>query len=250
MDTRSIVLFALVASTLAGCQPSAPPIVNVRGDNPEGQEGLTVTGKAVVRAEPDLAILSVGYGATAGTAQEARKSAQGVIQRVIASVREQGVKATEVQTRSFHLSQSYDSQRRLRQWQAHTMLEVRVRDVEQSGEVLDAAMAAGANQVQGVEYTIEALETLRAKARNEACRVAKNKADQFARALGAKLGRPVAIREFFGDEGFYRRNRNANAQVSLRMDDGPQAPRFDYDAVSPGAVGIELTVEVVYGLQQ
>lgn len=207
-----------------------------------------MTGKAIIRANPDLAILRLGYSATAWTAQQARKRAQGTIQNVIAAIQRQGVEQGDVQTASFHLSQSYDYQRKLRQWAAQTMLEVRVHDVNKSGEVLDAAMGAGANQVAGVEYTIESLEKLRARAREEACRVAKDKADQFAKALGAKLGRPVAIREYFGEDDYYRRSRSANAQYSMQM---PAAEaRTDYDAVAPGTVGIDLTVEVVYGLQQ
>lgn len=249
METRRPLLAAaFLAAALAGCQPAPAPSVTIAGQTPYGQEGLTVTGKAVIRANPDLAILRLGYTVGARTAQDARKLAQGAIQNVILAIQKQGVEPSGVQTTSFHLSQAYDYERKARRWEARTMLEVRVRDVDRSGEVLDAAMGAGANQVQGIEYTIESLERLRARAREEACRVAKAKADQFAKTLGAKLGRPVAIREYFGDEDYFRRARNANAQWSAKM---PAAEaRYDYDAVAPGTVGVELTVEVVYGLQQ
>jgi uncharacterized protein YggE len=238
-------LAAAFALTMHGCQP-APPNVYVSQDTPYGEEGLRVTGKAVIRANPDLAVLRLGCTFTGSRAQDARRRTESTIARVIAAMLRHGVAAKDVRTETFTLDQTYDPLRQARYWRSSTILEVRLRNVQTAGAVLDAALDAGANDVRGIDFTIEALEKLRAQAREEACRVAKEKAEQVTRALGARLGQPVAIREFSGDEG-WRRMRFANAQVARESISA--APAAD-GAVAAGTVGVELTVEVVYRLER
>jgi uncharacterized protein YggE len=72
-----------------------------------------------------------------------------------------------------------------------------MRQVEKVAEVIDAAVGAGANGMADVRFSVtEArMEELREKAREEAIKVARRKAEQISRLLDFQLGKPVAVSE-------------------------------------------------------
>lgn len=125
------------------------------------------------------------------------------------------------------------------------MLEIRIRDVAKTGEVLDACLDAGSNKVDSIEYTIENLATLRSKARDEACRVAKAKAEQYATNLGVKIGRPTMISE--SDPRGWSYSNNTMAQ-SMSYESAGDARGPADEVLSSGSVSVSLRVDVTYQL--
>jgi uncharacterized protein YggE len=75
---------------------------------------------------------------------------------------------------------------------------VSVRKLDRLGEVIGAAMSAGANQMHGFELTIEDPAPLRDQARKKAVEQAIAKARQLARESGVKLGSVIEVREVGG----------------------------------------------------
>src|SRR5690606_32733575 len=91
----------------------------------------------------------------------------------------------------------------------------------QAGAVLEAAMSAGANQVSGVEYTVEDLQTVRSEARDAACKVVQEKADQYAQNFGVKLGAPSHIAENTPENWYYGRNTYSNMVFDANAEASP-----------------------------
>jgi uncharacterized protein YggE len=110
-------------------------------------------------------------------------------------------------------------------------------------------MDAGANEVDGVQFTVENKNALRAKAREEAARVASDKADQLAKLLGGKKGRPVSITDV-AVQTYYPwagERYAANAQIAMDAPRG-EAKTDPESAFSSGSVSVEVRIEVVYAL--
>ncbi|MCQ7029683.1 SIMPL domain-containing protein, partial [Escherichia coli] len=92
---------------------------------------------------------------------------------------------TELSTGAYGLRPVYASQRdggepRITGYQASNIVHVKTRELARVGEIIDAALLAGANQVQRIGFTLsnetvpreEALRTAAAKARREAGAIA------------------------------------------------------------------------------
>src|ERR1700687_5706940 len=82
-------------------------------------------------------------------------------------------------------------------YRASTTVRVTVRQIDQVGAVLDAAVAAGANQIYGITFGLNDSEPLLAQARDKAILNAKAKAEAMAKTAGIKLVKIVNISESF-----------------------------------------------------
>ncbi len=71
------------------------------------------------------------------------------------------------------------------------------------GNVLDAAIEAGANQIYGVTFSLENPKTMAETARTQAVADAKAKAGSLADLTGVKLGPVVSVSEVVGQSGTY-----------------------------------------------
>lgn len=241
---RRIPFFVIGVGMLAlsGCQPAQVTVMSPSGL----PQGLQVSGSATVRATPTLVVIRLGCEHSDRLPSNAKKRTDEGIRKVIAAVKAQGVAAEEVQTTDFGLDSSMDSRTKLITWRCVNYLEIRVKDVPKAGQVLEAALNAGANSVNGVDYTIEELQELRVKARDEACTVAKAKAQQLARNLGVTLGTPTSVSEHYPGGWVY--NRYA-AQQNVMSYSAPEARSNPETILSAGSVSVELTVEVTYALK-
>jgi uncharacterized protein YggE len=93
---------AVLLAVLAGC--SRPPNVTVSGNSPYGQEGLRVTGTAVVHAKPDYALVTLGC-TSSGSRAGATKTANAVaMRRVLDALRAAGVQNKDIQTVSYTMN--------------------------------------------------------------------------------------------------------------------------------------------------
>jgi len=239
---RNLALLGFALAIFAtGCQP-APVIVQT---NPQNQ-GLKVSGTATVRVKPTLVVVHLGVSHTNPRPSGAKSATEEAIRKIAAAVKAAGVGEKDLQTTRFQLSRGYNSRGEPSGWQCSTQLELRIKDVDRASAVLEAALDAGANQVSHVDYTVEELQEVRAQARDEACRVAKSKADQYAKNFGLKLGAPTAVSENAPENwGFYGSNRATQSM----MDSGPAESAAEAEQIlSSGSVAVTLTVQVTYPL--
>jgi uncharacterized protein YggE len=201
---------------------------------------ITVSGEGRVTAVPDIAELR--FGVQTGrqpTAQAVMESLQKAMTAVIDSVRAQGVEEKDIRTESLWLNPAYDwtEQGRIdRGYEANQNLLVKIRDLTKIGSVLTAATAAGANQIGGVQLTIDDPETLRTQAREEAIVEAQQKAQLLASQLGVVLG---TLRGFSEGGGF-------PPIVPLYERAIPMAAGGDELPVPTGEQEIHVTVNLTY----
>ncbi|TSC59077.1 MAG: hypothetical protein Greene041619_99 [Candidatus Peregrinibacteria bacterium Greene0416_19] len=158
---------------------------------------INVSGEGKVSAAPDIAELSLGV--TTGrqpTATQAKSMLDEKMNAVFDAVKEVGIPEKDIRTEQLSLNPAYDwkdGQQTLRGYEATESLRVKVRDLDNVSDVLQAATLAGANQAGGVAFTFDDPEKPRAQAREGAIEQAQSKAAVLARQLGMRLGR---IRSF------------------------------------------------------
>jgi uncharacterized protein YggE len=121
---------------------------------------LTVTGEAEVSAAPDLAVVRLGVEAQAKTAAGAQGQVNTTGAAIARALREAGVEESEIQTSGLTLGPVYTrpgdrgGEPKVAGYRAQNVVRVRLTDMDRVGPVLDAALAAGANRVEGVEFSL------------------------------------------------------------------------------------------------
>src|SRR6476469_3208756 len=160
---------------------------------------VTVTGEASVSIAPDAAVIRIGVSTQAKTAGEASDANAQKMNAVLGSIKNSGVAERDVQTAWLSIQPQYDSSRpgapHLIGFQVTNQVMVKIRDIKSLPVVLDRAIAAGANEMSGIEFVVSEQSKLLDKARDEAIADARRKADLYVKAAGARLGQVIAITE-------------------------------------------------------
>lgn len=229
------------------------------GERPEGDTmkhpghtttTVAVSGDAELRVDPDLATVSLGVTAQAEDAGEAQAQVNRTASAILQAVRDLEIEEDAVQTSRLSLSPVYDNRRpregqmepqepRIVGYRASNVVSVRLDDLTKVGPVIDATVKAGANQVQGVSFSLEDDADTRMKALGQAVEAAKAKAETVAEALGMKLGRALQVEE----SGIsMERPQMAYQEMAMRVSNSGGAQ------VSSGQVAVNARVEVRYEL--
>jgi uncharacterized protein len=159
-------------------------------------EGITVTGMGVVRTVPDRAEISFGVVTQGRTASQALSANDAAIERVVAALRQAGIAAADIQTRSFSISpRSSEEGDEILGYTAENTVSVLLRNLDRAGAVIDAAVAAGANQVFGPSLSRSNATELYRNALRAGVADARAKAQEIASAAGVSLGQVVGVVE-------------------------------------------------------
>jgi hypothetical protein len=158
---------------------------------------LTMNGEGEVRAAPDSVTVSAGVTSQAPTAAAALSANTARMQSVFAALKKLGVADKDMQTSNFSVSQQMgDGQPpHVTGYQVNNQVRARLDDVGKLGAALDALVAAGANQLNGIDFTIKDSASLLTEARGQAVADARAKAETYAKAAGVSLGPILSISE-------------------------------------------------------
>jgi len=163
---------------------------------------ITVVGEGTANVVPDLAMIQAGVTTQGKTAREASEANSTAMTNVLAALKANGIAERDIQTAQFSIRPVHDSRRegdnRIVGFQATNQISVRVRALAKIATVLDQMIAAGANNVSGIEFTVSERSRLLDNARTQAVAEARRKADLLARAAGVRMGRATAIIEHSG----------------------------------------------------
>jgi len=172
----------------------AQPIAGTRLD-------VSATGEAT--RVPDVAIISAGVVTRAATARAALQQNAAQMERVRAALKRAGIADRDIQTSNISLNPEYryvqDQPPRLTGYTASNQVSVRFRDIAKSGDILDALVAEGANQINGPNLTIDKPEEALDEARTKAIAIGRARADIYARALGMRVVRLLSVSESGGN---------------------------------------------------
>ena len=201
---------------------------------------ISVTGEATVSVAPDLAKIDAGVVTQAKTAREASEANNAAMGRVLLGLKGAGIDEKDFQTSRLSLYPQYSTNNAgpnvVVGYQVSNRVTVKLRDVTRVASVIDTLVAAGANNIGGINFMVSGASKLLDDAREQAVADARRKAEIYARAAGVTLGAPLSISEEGAPAPMFRGKMVAGMAAS--------AP------VAQGEETLSVTVSVSWAIKQ
>ena len=207
--------------------------------------GIHAAGVGTVSGEPDIVVISLGVEALRDSVSEARDDAARALAAIVEELRSAGVAEDDIRTARFSINPRYeyvrDGQQQLLGFQVTNTLNVTLRDLNATGDVVDRAVTAGGDltRVQSVSFQIEDTTALEEEARVLAIKDALAKADLYAEQLEVIRGPLVSISEGSFNE-FVAEARFAVAAMDSA---GPPTQFFG------GELEVSVRVQAVFAIE-
>ena len=230
LASAAVLALALVLPTSTASAEEAPT--------------LTMNGIGVARIAPDVAEITLGVVTEAKDAAKAHADNAAQATRVQNAVKALGIAERDIQTTRYDFSPVYDVKDNGRSvttgYTVTNSVVVKVRNLDNVGKVIDAALASGANRVDSLEFSASDPSAAKNAALADAARDARNKADAVAKALGVRI---VRILNVYADAQPYNTPRNFMPMMMAKE---------AYDAgtpISAGELSFEASVNIAYVIE-
>lgn len=202
---------------------------------------ISVNGTGIAVGTPDVADVQLGVESSGTDAAEVIAENTTKMDAVMEALKGLGIEDRDVQTVAYSMwvEQVYDPQHgrptgEMRYFVAN-QVRVRVRDLDMTGRLLEVALSAGANTVQGISFSLEDPEALQRVARAEALQNARAKAEELAAGLNVRLGRVQQVSEY------------SSGAAPVMMD---TMVRLEQQAaqvpIAPGSYNVTVDVQLVF----
>lgn len=207
---------------------------------------ITVIGSGQASGSPDVAYLQLGVDVTDADVGEAVTQANQTMERVRDAIVELGVAPEDIQTASFNVwsEERYNPRTGVptgeRIYRVMNTLNIVVRDMAQTGAVIEAGLGAGANNVGSLSFGIDDTSALEQQARTQAVEDARQRAEQLAEASGVTLGEPTIASEVYGEVSPTYLLGAREAAVATEMAVGAAPP------ISEGQLSVSVQVTVTF----
>lgn len=231
------VMATFAAPQTALAQDAPPNAASVQGTL------LSVSAEGKSEARPDMATINLGVTTEGQTAQAALQENARRMTALTQALRRAGVAERDIQTAnvSVYPQQQYrENQPPLTTgYQANNTVTARVRNVNNLGRVIDAAVAAGGNTIHGVSFSHQNVDAQLDAARRDAIAEARRRAELYASALGMRVHRIVAVQEGGG----------YSPPVPMPMAVRMEAAMNQATPISPGEIETRVNVNVTFELR-
>jgi len=160
---------------------------------------LAVVGEGKIEVSPDTAYVDAGITVdNRGTVKEVQDTINTINNKIVNALRDMGIEKADIKTSNYSVYPNYKYENNVNSisgYNGNATVEVKVRDTQMVSQVISTVTEAGANQIQGVRFSIDKPETYREEAREKAIENAKKQAQNLAKNLGIKIGKIINIVE-------------------------------------------------------
>lgn len=167
----------------------APNPVRNQHDNGKNRV-MTVTGVGSVSAQPNVAKINLGVETQDEELTKAQQDNAQTLNKVIDSLVQMGIPREDIQTVDYFIYPQYDyvdGKQEFRGYQVTHTIQVTIKDLSQTGKVIDTAVQNGANRVSNIEFTIDNPQQYYKRALNRALENAVSKAQTIANQMKLNL---------------------------------------------------------------
>lgn len=237
-------MFRYAAALLVAPILTAPAFaqVQVQSNGPVVSLGVTEN----VSLDPDIANLSAGVTTVAPTAVEAMRQNARQMNQVIDRIESLGIDEDDIQTSGINLNPDYQynqstGQQVFRGYRVMNRVNVKVRDIQRTGEVLDALVAVGATDIGGIGWSVDDPSDAIEQARQTAWSTGRDRAMEYARLAGYSNIRLLEVSE----------NVMADRPMPYQGDIVVTASRASVEEstpVRPGQANVSATINFTYEL--
>jgi uncharacterized protein YggE len=239
------IALVLLATPMLYSQPAeASP--SQQGQNP-GDRTITVTGYGIAYGAPDIVTMGLGVQSSNTSIPTAMDDTNTRMQAVIQALKDGGVAAEDIRTDNYSIYQDYgkvpqpsatgDQSQQETTYNVSIGVTVTVRDPNKVGDLLSAAVSAGANMVNYIQFDIANRTPLESQARSQAVNDAKSRADELAKLLGMQVGEPLTVVE----SGGY-------APGPMYGGGGGGVQAAAVPPISQGQLSVSMSVTITYAL--
>jgi uncharacterized protein YggE len=243
----ALAVLLLAAAGLAGAWMHGQLGSTVQAATPEVGTGrvITVVGQGSARVAPDIAQVSVGADTVADTVSDAVKESNSRMDAILSALKALGIAEKDIQTQNYSISVEQVSvapglegsgAAAKPRYRVTNMVNVTIRELGKVGNVLDAVVEAGANNIWGVSFSVDDTKAALTEARGKAVADAQARARELAGLSGVELGSIVSVSEVVGSNSY---------PVAVERAFGMGADA----SVSVGEVEVSYQVQVVYSLE-
>jgi uncharacterized protein YggE len=239
----AIVLLMAAVFTLGGIAfaQDATPTPGSNGEEDKPLRTISVTGSGQAFLTPDVAYISIGVHTEGPDASQAVADNSASGQEVVDAIRAAGIAARDIRTTNFSIypNPKYDDRGQptgVTTYIVNNTVYVTVRDINKVGSLLDAAVAAGSNSIQGVTFDVLDRSAALTGARQAAVANARAVAEELADAAGVELGEVQSISVSSGNYPspiYYERAAAQDMAVPI----------------SPGEMTLSVDVSIVYAIR-
>lgn len=214
----------------------------VNSVNSTKTDSFQVQGTGKAAAAPDRAVITIGVTNDGTSVTDAQEKTNQAADKIITALKNLGVAEKDIKTVNYSVTPNFDysTSRKTGTYTVAENLEVKV-PIEKTNQAIDLSTAAGANIVGNVTFTLsdDKERSVENQAREEAVKIAKDKADGLAKASGIKLGKIINVSENFSGGP---RPMPVMMDAKLSGSGVPSTPTI----VSPGETNVEITVTLTY----
>jgi len=238
--TRSAAAMVFIALTESAIPAQAQEQADRRLANT-----ITVTGIGETESAPDIAFVTVGVVTTGARAQDAAQANAAATTKVMTALKQLGIAEKDLQTSGYSVNPQYEQNPQPRRegpriigYNVSNNVRATIRNLANIGKAIDASLEAGANNVHGVSFGLDAREKAESEALTNAVTEARRKADILARAAGVRITGVVQVHE----GAVYRPQPMMMETAMFRRGAAAETP------ISPGELTISANVTVIYSI--
>ena len=226
-------------------------------DNP-GYNNISVNGKGEALSIPDIATFSFSVTETAKTVVEAQTKATDKSNAALKVVRDAGVADKDIKTASYSINPHYDYQNAscglnycppsksiLTGYEVSQIIEVKIRDLAKAGSIFSTIGALDVQNVNGLSFSIDDIEKVKADARAKAIADAQAKAKELAKQLGVRIVKITSFYDSSDTPMYYGRGEGLasdvmNIKAAPAMAPAPEVPAGEQKIVSTVTITYEI----------
>jgi uncharacterized protein len=240
---RTVMLLLMAALAMVTAQSAAQDTAT-----PSSQTTtLTVDGRAEISVDPDRAVVRLGVNAEGADAVAAQNQVNRTMAVILEAMQGLAIADRAIRTEQLWLNPVYSSGRprpdgtsdepRIIGYRAGNVISIQLDDLERIGNVIDAGIRAGANQLQGVTFMVRDREAARNSALQDATHNARAQAESIAAAMEMRI---VGVRDIIVG--------GADVRPVAVMQDMMRMESLAATQVRPGQVDVSASVTVTYRL--
>ncbi|HEY9156474.1 SIMPL domain-containing protein [Candidatus Binatus sp.] len=212
------------------------------GANTPAMRTIEVDGSGETRTSPDTADLDLAIETEAKTAEEAANRNAALATKVIDALKSKLGDKGKITTGGYSLNPEYDQRAsekpRIIGYNAQNSVTVHTGALDLVGPLIDSAIAAGANRVNSLDFSVKDDTKARTEAIAIATRDARAQAEALASALGVKLGKVL------------KATTMAQARpIPMRMGRAMAMSASVATPVEPGEVTVSATVSLSFEIE-
>ena len=206
---------------------------------------INVSGQGKVFAKPDIGQVDLSVVTQADTVVKAVAENNDKINKINQAMKELGIKEDDLKTAAYNINPNYQytsGKSVIIGYEISQTLQVKIRDLSKTGQILEKSAGLGANQVGSLVFTIDDSSKIKDEARKKAIDEAKIKAKELENSLGIKLGRIIGLNEYAVDQA---------GQVSYGIGgaEGKGGGGVPVPAIQPGQNEIVINVDLTYEIK-